>query len=91
MQFPAEKFKAAGMNTTDVAVLFNVTRTTASNWLRGRAVHVMMRPTVTRTAGAVEKAVADKHLPITQQGTVRWSAGARAHAIRGLVEQIARG
>lgn len=88
MQFPAAKFKAAGLNTTDVAVLFKVTRTTASNWLRGRKVHVMLRETVQHMENLLDIAVDSGALPWSPASRVPsapWSAVARAHHIRSLV------
>lgn len=71
MQFPSDLFKAAGLNSTDVAELCGVSRVTGYRWLsgvsrqgtKGVGVNVFLQDRVAKIAGAVHKAVDARVLP----------------------------
>lgn len=70
MQFPHELFKTAGMNSTDVAVLFGVSRVTGYRWLNGdtrtgkpSVINVLLRPAVEKMVPRVQLAIASGVLP----------------------------
>lgn len=90
MKFPADVFKTAGFNTTDVAVLFDVTRVTASKWLRSFPVHVMCQRRVTDYAGTVARETSSGTLPWKPPAGKRTGASERAAHLKSIVQQ-ARG
>lgn len=71
MLFPHELFTAAGLNPSDVANLFGVSRTTGFRWLSGVSrngtpgvgVNIFLRDRVARVATQVESAVQAGDLP----------------------------
>lgn len=71
MHFPHELFKKAGLNSTDVANLFCVSRITGYRWLKGTdrngaegvGVNIFLRPAVTKIARRLEAAVTAGALP----------------------------
>jgi hypothetical protein len=71
MKFPHQLFKRAGLNSTDIANLFGVSRVTGARWLSGvdRAgnpgvgVNKFLEREVTRIHAALAKAVAAGRLP----------------------------
>lgn len=87
MQFPADTYKQAGMNATDVAVLFKVTRITSYKWLKGQGVHPLLQEKVARLTLTVAALRAAGTLPHRPPGRV--SAGQRASETARLVTQAA--
>lgn len=71
MNFPHELFLKAGLNSTDVANVFDVSRITGYRWLRGVSrsgspgvgVNIFLRDRVARVAAQVESAIEAGDLP----------------------------
>ena len=91
MIFPAEQYKAARLNTTDVAVLFAVSRVTASNWLRSCGVHSALQDKVTAYTRALADAVAAGRLPWPRPEFGTYTAAQRASLTKQIVTQYAKG
>ncbi|OWT53389.1 hypothetical protein [Candidimonas nitroreducens] len=85
MQFPHTLHKRAGLNATDIAALYDVTRTTGFRWLRGGGVNRFLVDRVTKTTTAVQAAVDAGILPdgdVTGMPPARRIVAIRA-ALRG--------
>lgn len=71
MLFPHELFLKAGLNSTDVANVFDVSRITGYRWLRGISrsgapgvgVNIFLRDRVARVASQIKSAVVAGDLP----------------------------
>lgn len=71
MIFPHTLFRQAGLNTTDIAAIFGVSRVTAARWLSGvnrsgapgAGVNVLLEDRVTRGVQLVQAAVNSGALP----------------------------
>lgn len=64
MKFDTEVFKKAGLNKSDIARIFGVSRTTVHNWYSNKTVHVLIEDRVTQVTNAVRKAVHENKLPV---------------------------
>lgn len=63
MIFPHTLFRQAGLNTTDVAAICDVSRVTGARWLSGAGVNVLLQDRVAKIVSSVEAAVDAGALP----------------------------
>ena len=71
MQFPHTLFKAAGLNSTDVALLFGVSRVTGYRWLSGTdrhggdgvGINIFLQERVAKMVPIIERAIESGTLP----------------------------
>lgn len=96
MKFPHALFKRAGLNSTDVANLFGVSRVTGFRWLSGvdrsgnsgAGVNVFLEEKVRRTAKAVEVAIHSGDLPFAS--LQKLPPAKRAAAIKRIIRAASR-
>lgn len=94
MHFPSQLFKSAGLNSTDVANLVNVSRITGYRWLQGVnrstgtdgvGVNVFLQDRVTRLVAPLTEAVALGVLPDPEVSKL--TPKKRAARLRAIINQ----
>lgn len=94
MQFPHQLFKSAGLNSTDIAHLLDVSRITGYRWLQGVdrrtgtegvGVNVFLRDRVTKLVTPIEAAVQAGALP--DEGVAKLAPKKRAAKLRAIINQ----
>ena len=91
MKFPHQLFRKAGLNSTDVALLFGVSRVTGARWLSGVdrngnpgvGVNLFLRKEVAKVAGAIQAAVEAKLLP--SEDVSKLPPGKRQRALKRII------
>lgn len=93
MHFPHSLFKSAGLNSTDVAYLFGVSRVTGYRWLQetgrngapGVGVNVFLQRSVVKVVPALTRAVESGALP--DAALARLPPKKRATKIKSIISQ----
>lgn len=93
MHFPHELYKSAGLNSTDIANLFGVSRITGYRWLKGTdrngaegvGVNIFLRPSVTKVSRHLESAVAAGALP--DQNLTKLPPTKRAAKLKSIINK----
>jgi hypothetical protein len=92
MKFPHQLYKRAGLNSTDIANLFGVSRVTGARWLsgvdrngnNGVGVNIFLQDKVERVTAAVRQALDGKELPLEAKVAKPDQRAAKLRSILGV-------
>lgn len=95
MKFRSDLYKSAGLNSTDIANLFGVSRVTGYRWLKGTdragdsgvGVNIFLQERVAAMDTAVERALKQKRLPDAEMATL--APDERAARLNDILDVVA--